>query len=320
MTRLASRQTLNQTGGGVTDDSPAPGLPEPPTPFFQRIPPLQFAFLSLVLVFFLYQVVGGGLTLVLSRGKITADNVQWMRGATLIAQILFILVPTLVLARLRGLHVASYFRFHIPDHKEVIATVVGVFSLQQVFQGYMMVQDALPLPSKVQQFIDYFKKLLEETYKLLVDAHSPTEFLFVVLVVALVPALVEELLFRGLIQRSFEEAVGGMRGAVIAGVIFGAYHLNVFSLIPLAGLGVYFGFIVYRSQNISIGISAHFFNNFIACVAAYMRISDDFVVLAPGVAPSTFLVVLNFVAFAMVFVFATYYFVRITDRTPQSEY
>jgi hypothetical protein len=291
----------------------------PRPPFFQRIPPVPFALLSLALIFFLYQFVAGGITLLLSGGKVTEENVQVMRWATILGEIIFILVPTLVLARLRGLHIVSYFRLHIPEHKEIIATVVGVFSLQQVLQGYMMVQDAVPLPSEVQQYVDYFKRLLEETYKLLVDSHSPAEFLFVVLVVALVPAVAEELLFRGLIQRSLEEAAGGLRGAIIAGVIFAAYHLNPFSLIPLAGLGAYFGFIVYRSQNISLSISAHFFNNFIACVAAYLQLSDDFVALAPGRTPSTLLILLNFVLFGMVFVAATYYFIRITERPPDRE-
>jgi membrane protease YdiL (CAAX protease family) len=310
------------TNGSSTPDQQMPdlqgpsGQSAPEVPFFQRIPPVPFALLSLALIFFLYQFVAGGITLLLSRGKITQENVQLMRWATILGEVIFILVPTLVLARLRGLHIVRDFRLHIPEYREIIATVVGVFSLQQVIQGYMMVQDAVPLPSKIQQYVDYFKKLLEETYKLLVDSHSPSEFLFVVLVVALVPAVAEELLFRGLIQRSLEEAAGGLRGAIMAGVIFGAYHLNPFSLIPLAGLGVYFGFIVYRSQNISLGISAHFFNNFVACVAAYLQLSDDFVALAPGRTPSTLLAVLNFVVFGMVFVIATYYFIRVTERAP----
>jgi membrane protease YdiL (CAAX protease family) len=139
-------------------------------------------------------------------------------------------------------------------------------------------------------------------------------------VVALVPALCEELLFRGLVQRSFEEVTPGIRGAVIAGLIFGAYHLNPFALVPVAALGVYLGFIVYRAENISVAISTHFFNNFIACTAAYLKIDDDVVVLAPGGMVTPSVLVMNYGFFAVVFVLATYYFIRVTERAEEPEH
>jgi membrane protease YdiL (CAAX protease family) len=146
-------------------------------------------------------------------------------------------------------------------------------------------------------------------------ARSPGEFVVVVFTVALVPAVSEELLFRGLVQRSIEQAVGGMRGAIMTGVIFGAYHLNPFNIVPLVALGVYFGFIVFRSKNITLAVSAHFFNNFIACAAIYLQLRDDFVVIAPwgGASPATQLE--NFALFSLVFVAATYYFIMITNSS-----
>lgn len=290
-----------------------PFPPPPLLPFFQRIPVLPFALLSLGIIFFLYQFVGGGITFVLFRGTITEENVGLVRWSTLIGQVLFILLPTLLLTKLRGHSPVRYLRLHIPEYREVVLTVIAVFALQQILQGYMALQDAVPLPSKVQEFVTQFKKLFEETYRLLVVSHSPGEFLFVVFVVALVPAFAEELLFRGLVQRSVEEATDGLRAAVVAGIIFGAYHLNPFSFIPLIVLGVYFGFIVYRSRNISVAISAHFFNNFVACAAAYVQLDEDFVAIAPGRHPSTFLVSANSAIFLLVFLLASYYYIHVTS-------
>ena len=291
-----------------------PGL-EPRTSFLKRVQPVTFAVIALFVVFFLYQFVAGGLTLILFKGKITDDNVDFVRWSTLAGQALCILLPTILLVRARHQNLAGYFRFHIPDPAQMILTVVSVFALQQMLQGYMAVQDAIPLPPMVKEIVDTVKKLFEETYRILVSARSPGEFVMVIFSVALIPAFAEELLFRGLVQRSMEQAAGGLRGAVITGLIFGAYHLNPFSFVPLAALGIYFGFIVHRSQNISLAISAHFFNNFIACVAVYLKLSDDFVAVAPAGNPTTGMMVMNFALFTLVFVGATSYFVVLTKQS-----
>jgi membrane protease YdiL (CAAX protease family) len=75
---------------------------------------------------------------------------------------------------------------------------------------------------------------------------------------------------------------------------------------------VFFGFLVYRSGNITLAIAAHFFNNFIACTAVYLRLDDDFVALAPAGGASAALLIGNFVFFALVFLGAMYYFSSVT--------
>jgi membrane protease YdiL (CAAX protease family) len=288
---------------------------QPRRSVFQGLPPVAFAFVSLAIVFFLYQIIAGGLTLLLFRGNVTKENVQLVRWATLVGQLVFILLPTILLARLRQRDVVRYLRLRVPDYKEIVLTFIAVFALQQMLQSYMLFQDALPisLPPELKRLVEQLKQMIEETYRVLVTSHSPIEYCFVVIVVALIPAICEELLFRGLVQRSFEEATTGMRAAIIAGVIFGSYHLNPFSFVPLVVLGIYFGLIVYRSQNIVLSMSVHFFNNFVACTAAYMQLDDDFVAIAPHHQVTPALVFANGAVFSVVFVVATYYFIRVTE-------
>ncbi len=297
------------------------GLPPagPRTPFLQRMSPVVFTLFALALIFVLYQIVGGVITIVVARGQITLSNVTLVRSATLIGQILFILVPTVWLARERHGDLPVFFRLHIPEIGQLVATMVAVFALQQMLQAYMVAQDMIPLPGDLQRMLDTIRKAIEETEQVLVQANGPGEFLFVLLVVAFVPAVSEELLFRGLVQRNLEEAAG-WRGAVITGVIFGVYHFNPFTLVPLVALGVYFGFIVYRSGNITLSMSAHFFNNFIACAAAYLRLDDNFVAVAPGAAPTLTLAAANFALFTVVFVAATLYFIHSTGRDETGDY
>ncbi|HUI11173.1 MAG TPA: CPBP family intramembrane glutamic endopeptidase [Bacteroidota bacterium] len=290
------------------------GVPaEPEGTFLQRMHPVVFCLFALALIFVLYQLVGGFLTLLVARWRITEANVTIVRWATILGQLLFILAPTVWLARKRHGPGAALFRVKIPRVRDLAATMLAVFALQQMMQAYMVLQDRIPLPDGMQQFLDWMRRILEETERLLVQANSPGEFIFVIVVVALVPALAEELLFRGLVQRNLE-AVSGWWGAVITGVVFGIYHFNPFTLVPLVALGVYFGFIVYRSGNITLSMSAHFFNNFVACAAMYLHLDDNFVAVSPSSAPTLTLAAWNFAGFAVVFCAATLYFVHSTGH------
>lgn len=320
----------------VEDNEPLLRPPAPPRTtafdtlslFVRTLPPWLFAGISLVGIFFLYQFVGGLLTFFLFGTDLSEGNVQTFRIATMFGQVLFLLVPTLVLAKLRFPNTPNVFRFGPVSVVQIVLVAVAVFTLQQLMQAYLLWQESLPVsvPPIVQDLIDQIKKMMETMYRLLTKADSLGEFIFVVTVIALTPAVCEELLFRGLIQRTLEEPERSselpeglqrrkaLAAAVVAGVIFGLYHVNPFTLIPLAVLGVFFGYVVYRSQNIVTAIVAHFVNNFIACLAIYLHLDDAFVAIAPTSPPSSEMVMINAGVCLVVFLAATSYFVRITNR------
>jgi hypothetical protein len=301
--------------------------------FVRRMPSWLFAMLALLVIFILYQFVGGVLTLLLFGIHMADGDVTGFRIATMAAQIVFLLVPTMILARLRFPHVRNVFRLGGVRPMHIILTILAVFALQQLLQTYMLLQESIPieLPPALREVIDQLKQMMEQMYRLLTAADSFGEFLFVVLVIAVTPAVCEELLFRGLIQRTLEEPTEthvasaeerkkrGLRAAVIGGVIFGLYHLNPFTLVPLAALGVYFGFVVYRTRTIGPAIAAHFFNNFLACLAIYLRLDENFIAVSPTERPTALMLAVNVAWSAVVFVVATYYLVRITNSLHQSQ-
>jgi len=62
---------------GQTPSPPLPPMPpQERLPLLRRLHPAIFALLALGLVFFLYQIVGGGITLLLSRGNVTDMDVN----------------------------------------------------------------------------------------------------------------------------------------------------------------------------------------------------------------------------------------------------
>lgn len=259
-----------------------PSGPPPEEPSFverHHIHPVVFAVLSLFVVFVLYQLAAGTVTFLIVGGStVTRENVTEIRLLTMAGQLLCILLPTLILARLLSRNISSVFGWRIPSVSETLYAVLGLFFLQQMFQIYLFFQDMIPLPDAVRHILDPFKKMIEEMFHELVQAESLPELVFVILVVAVVPAIVEELLFRGLIQRSFEKSFSGIHAAVLAGTIFGLYHFNPFAVVPLVGLGCYFGFLRYRSRSIIVAMTAHFLNNALAAIAVYFQMESEMII------------------------------------------
>ncbi len=233
--------------------------------------PSVYAILALIVIFFLYQIVGGGITLLLFGMDFSDDNVQAIRIATMFGQIIFLLIPTLILIRFQTKNIFRYVRMKPIGFSEVFFIIIGVIAAQQFLQGYLVLQDMIPVPETIKPFVESIRESIEQMYQTLVMVQTVPELLFVIFVVALVPAFSEEFLFRGLIQRNFEYSFGLAGGAVVAGVIFALYHLNPFTLVPLMVLGIVFGLLVYKTGSILAAILAHFVNNLIAVVSVYYR-------------------------------------------------
>lgn len=277
-----------------------------------QISPILFVVLSLIAVFILYQLVGGVLTLILFGVKPAAEQITGFRAATGIGQVVFIFLPTLLLVRFATLNPAEYLRIKAPDMRLAGLPIVGIFSLQQILQLYLTLQDKIPLPHQVEKFIQPLKQIIEETYSLLVATKTVPELFFVIVVVAFIPAIAEEFLFRGLVQRSLERSIGTWRGVVWTGLIFGAYHFNPFSFVPLAILGVYLGFLTMRSGSIWMSVIAHFFNNAMAACAVYFHYNEDSLVTGDPNAMTFAEMAGSFFMFGLLFAVSTYAFIKFT--------
>jgi membrane protease YdiL (CAAX protease family) len=281
------------------------------------IPPFIFAFLALVIIFFLYQVVGGLITFFLFGMKPLEEHLSGYRMVTALGQLLFILVPTFLLVRLASNRPNDYLRIHPSKLKTLLMSVIGIVSLQPMLQIYLIFQDKIPLPPEIQSTVEKFRDLFNTLYLQLAGATSLTELSSVIFIIAIIPAFAEEFMFRGLIQRALEKSLTPMAGVLFTGIIFAAYHLNPFSFIPLVAIGIYLGFLVMRSESIWVPITAHFINNAIACVTLYFNLEDDYVIVGNAGDMSNAWLLATFWLFGLIFLLSTMYFIKITKKSNQ---
>lgn len=87
-----------------------------------------------------------------------------------------------------------------------------------------------------------------------------TQFLAAVLAIGIVPAVVEEFLFRGLVLRGYER-FGSKVAIIMTGILFGMLHLQLMSIPSIILLGIIISYVVYRTNSIFAGMIYHFVHN-----------------------------------------------------------
>ena len=112
---------------------------------------------------------------------------------------------------------------------------------------------------------------LEEITLKMLNVTTIQALLFNLFLMAILPALGEELFFRGTIQKIITERKNAIIAIWIAAFIFSAIHMQFYGFLPRMLLGAFFGYLVYWSGNLWLPIVAHFVNNGIAVLFYYLK-------------------------------------------------
>ena len=92
-----------------------------------------------------------------------------------------------------------------------------------------------------------------------------------ILVMALLPALGEELMFRGALLRIFQQWKNKHLAIWVAAAIFSAVHLQFYGFLPRMMLGACFGYMLLWTGSLWLPIVAHFVNNAFIVVVYFLN-------------------------------------------------
>jgi uncharacterized protein len=98
---------------------------------------------------------------------------------------------------------------------------------------------------------------LERRAQELADSATGGWVIVLVVLVVIGAPLVEELVYRGLLQRSLSSVVGGIPALLIASALFAAIHFSAVEMIGLALAGLLFGAALQATGRLGASILAH---------------------------------------------------------------
>jgi len=149
----------------------------------------------------------------------------------------------------------------------MLAAVPLVYYLSHVNQS-------LSLPESLKSIEDWMRQTedaAEDMTKLLLEVTTLRGLMFNVFMIAIIPAIGEEFIFRGALQRIFHQWTGRVHVAVIlSAILFSAMHMQFYGFLPRLLLGMLLGYMFVMTRNIWIPVFAHFFNNAAAVILYYM--------------------------------------------------
>jgi membrane protease YdiL (CAAX protease family) len=168
----------------------------------------------------------------------------------------------------------------------------------------------------VEQWMQQKEIALKELTEYLTGFNTLPQLLIGFVVIALIPAIGEELLFRGLIQPRMYRLTGNIHAAIwITGFIFSAIHLQFYGLIPRMLLGVLFGYLYIWSGNLWYPIIGHFTNNGFTLLLIYLhnRKTIDIDIEATSSVPVGTALLSGVVTLSILFALNRYYFRKDTS-------
>ena len=163
-------------------------------------------------------------------------------------QFLLILLPSLAIIYFMKLDISTL-RFQSAAFEDFIGAA-GVWAI-----GFIMII----MYSAIQNYI--FPSWTEDLKKL-GDFLQKADYFQTLIVLSFVPAICEEILFRGIIFGSLERKLGFSKGLFISSVLFGLFHIYPAKIAITAMLGMIFAYVVYKSKSIYPSMMMHFINNF----------------------------------------------------------
>lgn len=202
-------------------------------------------------------------------------DVRFLKVLQITSAIGTFIIPAWFFARSEGQAPASYFKLNTSFYPVLIILSLAImFSAAPLLEWTVGLNQKMQLPDflkGVEQWMRLQEDKMAEITRQLLAMHSISDLLINLLMIALIPALGEELIFRGAIQKTLTRWTQNQHlGVWLAAIIFSAIHLQFYGFLPRMLLGALFGYLLLWSNNLWFPIIGHFINNGTAVIAAYI--------------------------------------------------
>ena len=137
-----------------------------------------------------------------------------------------------------------------------------------------------------------------------------------ILVIAFLPALLEEIFFRGLFQGLLQRLMKNGHVAIfIAAIFFSFVHLSFYGFFPRLVLGIVLGYLFYWTGSLWASVFAHFLNNVSAVILVFMSQKGiiNFQMDKPMVS-SNLVTIISFALAAVFFLYLASYYSKRKDK------
>ena len=143
-------------------------------------------------------------------------------------------------------------------------------SARSVGASLLIIAGGIPIAwgiAWLQSFVLELPVELAGVLESLLSADDPRRLLWLLFLVALTPAICEELVFRGVLLQGLSREMTMWRSVILSALLFGIFHLSfetVIRFLPTAWIGMLLGYVVWHTRSLFASMLMHFVNNGLA--------------------------------------------------------
>lgn len=244
------------------------------------------------------------------------DTISLFKYLQVVNQLGLFIFPPLLFAYWVSRKIATYLLLNVkPQIKVIVVSIMIIFASLPFISWLGEINQSLSLPeslSGIENWMERMENKANELITAFLNVKSLGAMLFNVFMIAIIPAVGEEFLFRGVILRLFKEWTKNAHIAVlVSAFLFSALHLQFYGFMPRLLLGVILGYLFVWSGSLWVPMLIHFINNAFAIIYIYATGSMDLLnsdVDSIGASDNAFIIAMSaaFMIFLMLIAYKWY--------------
>ncbi|MFT4760368.1 MAG: membrane protease YdiL (CAAX protease family) [Paraglaciecola sp.] len=222
------------------------------------------------LAFNFYGITQAEFFSMVSESDVGLEDRNFLRLTTFISQAFTFIVPSFFICwMMYKKDWTKFLKLNRPPHIAIMGmTLVFIISSMGLVQFSMWLNQLIPLP----EWAVTLETDTEGIIKTFLTMETAGELALSFFVMAIIPAIGEELLFRGIIQQTLSRAFKNEHVAVwVAALVFSFFHFQFAGFLPRMLLGGLLGYLLVWTKNLWVPIFGHLVFNGMQVIAIYYK-------------------------------------------------
>ena len=247
---------------------------------------LMFSLFVMVASVFIFMVVGmiavipiyglGGLMSSMSETSLnSAEGINLLKYFQVIQSIGLFVVPPFIIGWLYQGNFSEYLKINRSTRvQSFLLASICLLAVIPFINFLGAINSQMTFPESLSGLEGWMKNM-EDAAQVMIEKFMKVDgisgLMFNIFMIAVLPALGEELMFRGVIQRIFSDWTKNYHwGIWISAFLFSAMHMQFYGFLPRMALGAMFGYLLVWTGTMWVPILAHFVNNLMGVLGYFL--------------------------------------------------
>jgi len=213
----------------------------------------------------------------IKKGMSDPANSDVMKIIQTMTVIIGFFVPTVVTAALLNRRPMKLLGFSSTDIKlsqvGLVILLIGASLLVATSLSYLT--NSTPIPESWKIRFDRLEEEYNRQVSAIISLKNAKDYIIALIIMAFLPALCEETLFRGGLQNFLTRGTNlPWFSIIVVSILFSLAHFSFYGFLSRFFLGIVLGALFHYSGKLWLSILAHFINNALAITVLYIAIQD----------------------------------------------